>query len=99
MKPKTIYLLFCFAGLLLPYWQFVPWVATNGLNLQLMLQQLFANPISTFFATDVLVSSLVLLFFMRSEGIRLSVRRGLAAGCGSAHRGSFPGSAAVFVFA
>jgi|SRR6185312_15360400 len=75
MKLKTIYLTLCVAGLLLPYWQFVPWVAENGLNLQLMLHQLFANRISGFFAMDVLVSSLVLVLFMRNEASRLGVGR------------------------
>ena len=26
MKLKTIYLVLCVLGLVLPYWQFVPWV-------------------------------------------------------------------------
>lgn len=74
MKLKTIYLTLCVAGLLLPYWQFVPWLAAKGLNLQLMLHLLFANRVSGFFAMDVLVSSLVLLLFIGSEGSRLGVR-------------------------
>ena len=75
MKPKIIYLILCFAGLLLPYWLFVPWVAANGLDLRLMLQQLFANRISAFFAMDVLVSSLVLMYFMRTESQKLTIRK------------------------
>lgn len=74
MKLKMIYLGLCVLGVVLPYWQFVPWVAANGLNLPLMVQQLFANRISGFFGMDVLVSSLVLLVFMRSESKRLQVR-------------------------
>ena len=74
MKLKTIYLGLCVLGVVLPYWQFVPWVMANGLNLPLMVQQLFANRISGFFGMDVLVSSLVLLVFMRSESKRLRVR-------------------------
>jgi len=76
MKPKTLYLLLCVAGLALPYWQFVPWVAENGLNLRLMLQQLFANRISGFFGMDVLVSALVLIIFMGAESARVKLRRG-----------------------
>jgi len=33
MKPKTLYLALCLAGVLLPYWQFLPWVLQHGLNL------------------------------------------------------------------
>ena len=74
MKLKTIYLGLCVLGMVLPYWQFVPWVAANGLHLPLMVQQLFANRISGFFGMDVLVSSVVVVVFLRSEGQRLGVR-------------------------
>ena|SRR5215471_524994 len=73
MKLKTIYLALCVPGLVLPYWQFVPWVAANGLHLPLFVQQLFANRIGGFFGMDVLVSSLVLVVFMRTEGTRLRI--------------------------
>jgi hypothetical protein len=69
MKAKTIYLLLCFIGVVLPYWQFVPWVAENGLN-----AHLFANRVSAFFGMDVFVSAIALLLFVRIENSRLSVR-------------------------
>jgi Terpene cyclase DEP1 len=74
MKPKTVYLALCFAGALLPYWQFVPWLLEHGLNGPLFLRELFANRISTFFAMDVLVSAVVLLRFIRVERLRLDIR-------------------------
>jgi len=74
MKAKTIYLLLCFIGVALPYWQFVPWVAENGLNMRLFVQQLFANRVSAFFGMDVFVSAITLLLFVRIENSRLSVR-------------------------
>jgi hypothetical protein len=74
MKPKTIYLLLCFVGVVLPYWQFVPWVAEHGLNMRLFVQQLFANRVSAFFGMDVLVSAIALLIFVRIENSRLSAR-------------------------
>jgi hypothetical protein len=74
MKAKTIYLLLCFIGVILPYWQFVPWVAQNGLNMRLFVQQLFANRVSAFFGMDVFVSAIALLLFVRIENSRLSVR-------------------------
>ena len=73
MKPKTIYLILCFFGLILTYWQFVPWVAQNGLNMSLFFHQLFANRISAFFGMDVFVSAAALLVFMRTEGSRLDI--------------------------
>jgi hypothetical protein len=75
MKPKTIYLILCFAGALLPYWQFVPWVMQHGLNLPLLVRELFANRISAFFGLDVIVSAVVLLRFIRLESARQQIRR------------------------
>jgi Terpene cyclase DEP1 len=73
MKPKAIYLLLCFVGVLLPYWQFVPWVLEHGMNLPLFVRELFVNRISAFFGMDVLVSAVVLVAFMRIESGRLSI--------------------------
>jgi hypothetical protein len=74
MKLKTVYLGLCILGVVLPYWQFVPWVAANGLNLRLFFQQLFADRIGGFFAMDVFVSAVALLVFVRVENSRLSMR-------------------------
>jgi hypothetical protein len=70
MKQKTIYLALCVLGIVLPYWQFVPWVAVNGLNMPLFFRQLFANRIGGFFGIDVFVSAIALLVFVRSERSR-----------------------------
>lgn len=75
MKPRSIYLVFCVFGIALPYWQLVPWVvAQHGIPLGLFARELFANHISGFFGMDVLVSAVVLIFFIRREGRRLGVR-------------------------
>jgi len=74
MKPKIIYLALCVVGLLAPYGAVVPWLAENGLNGRLFVQQLFVNRISTFFAFDVLVSAVVLLRFAAVESARLRMR-------------------------
>ena len=65
----------CFAGALLPYWQFIPWVIQHGMNLPLFVRELFANRISAFFGMDVLVSAVVLIVFIRVESDRLNIRR------------------------
>jgi hypothetical protein len=75
MKPKTIYLVLCFVGTLLPYWQFIPWVAQHGMNLSLLVRELFVNRIGAFFGMDVLVSAVVLVAFMRVESKRLMIPR------------------------
>ena len=74
MNRKNIYLFLCFLGAAIPYSQFIPWVMENGLRVGLLVRELFANRISAFFGLDVLVSSLVLLIFMRMEGKMLRMR-------------------------
>lgn len=70
-----LYLVFCLVGLLLPYSQFVPWIIEHhALNMALFIRDLFANRISAFFALDVIVSAVVLLLFIPSEGRRLRMR-------------------------
>jgi hypothetical protein len=67
MKPRTVYLILCVVGVALPYWQFLPWLAANGMNFSLFFHQLFANRIGGFFGMDVIVSAVALMFFVRSE--------------------------------
>ena len=73
MKPKTLYLVLCILGLLLPYAAFVPWVLQHGLNLRQFVQELFANRIGAFFGMDVIVSAIALLVFTRFESTRLGI--------------------------
>ena len=75
MRPKTFYLVLCFAGVLIPYWQFLPWVLQHGLNFSLFARELFANRIGAFFGMDVVVSAVVLLVFTRIESARLQIPR------------------------
>jgi Protein of unknown function DUF2834 len=74
MKARHFYLVCCVLGLVLPYSQFVPWLLKHGLNITLFCRELFANPISAFFAMDVIISAIVLIWFIQSEGKRLQVR-------------------------
>jgi hypothetical protein len=75
MKLRHLYLGFCLLGLLLPYSQFIAWVmAHHALNMPLFIHDLFANRISAFFALDVIVSAIVLISFIQSEGKRLGMR-------------------------
>jgi hypothetical protein len=74
MSRKSVYLLLCVLGVVLPYSQFVPWVIENGLHIGLLFRQLFASRAGGFFGMDVLVSSVVLVVFMRMERRRLAIR-------------------------
>jgi Terpene cyclase DEP1 len=74
MKLRHLYLLFAVVGLVLPYSQFVPWLAEHhALNMSIFLRDLFANRISAFFAIDVIVSAVVLLIFIKAEGRKAGV--------------------------
>jgi hypothetical protein len=74
MNRKNIYLFLCVLGVVLPYSQFIPWFMENGLHLGLLFRQLFANRARGFFGMDALVSSAVLVVFMRMERRRLAIR-------------------------
>ena len=73
MRLRHVYLLFCVLGALLPYWQLVPWVMEHGLNLSLLVQELFSTRIGAFFGLDVVVSAFVLFVFIFAEGRRLAL--------------------------
>ena len=73
MNLKTTFLLLCFAGIIVPMTQFIPWVLENGLNVPLLIQELFSTRIGAFFGLDVIVSAIVLVVFVLCEGKRLSI--------------------------
>lgn len=74
MSPKHWYLSLSLLGTVLPYSQLFPFVRDHGLDPSLFWQQLFATPVSSFFGTDVIVSSLVLLAFVLIDGKRYRVK-------------------------
>lgn len=74
MKPKILYLLLCVAGTTLPYWFFIQFLRAHGLNLPLLIEQLFASSISSFFGVDVIVSTICLWLFVYFEGRKARVR-------------------------
>ena len=74
MKARRVYLILCVLGFVIPYSQFVPWLLEHGFNLGLFVRELFANRISAFFAMDVIISAIVLIWFIQSEGKRSRVR-------------------------
>jgi hypothetical protein len=75
MKIRHVYLFFALVGLILPYSQFLPCIVEHqALNISFFMRDLFANKISAFFALDVIVSAIVLILFIHSEGKRLRMR-------------------------
>ena len=67
---KVFYLVCAIAGAIVPFAQFVPWLAEHGLNIQLFAGELFSTRIGAFFGLVVLISALVLVAFILWEGRR-----------------------------
>jgi hypothetical protein len=65
---RWVYLSLALVGAVLPYSQFIPWVAAHGLDIPLLVRELFSTRIGAFFGLDVLVSAVVLLAFISREG-------------------------------
>lgn len=73
MKVKYFYIVMCILGSVLPLSQFVPWVAENGFDIPLFIQELFSTRIGGFFGWDVIVSAVVLITFIFIEGKRIQM--------------------------
>jgi uncharacterized protein DUF2834 len=71
---KNIYLVLALLGLLIPYYFLFKFLGSNGLNISLLVQQLFANNISTFFAVDLVISILVFWIYMFAEANKLQMK-------------------------
>ena len=71
---RLLYLVLCILGIALPFSQLVPFLLEHGPDFQLIIEQLFANRISSFFGLDVIVSSLVLWVLVFSEGPRQQMK-------------------------
>jgi hypothetical protein len=71
---RKLYLLLAVIGFALPYYFFVSFLVTNGLNLQLLFSQLFANNISAFFAVDLIIAAIVFWVFLYRESQIYQIR-------------------------
>jgi hypothetical protein len=71
---QWLYLFAAFVGAALPLSYLFRFLAAHGLDLPLLVAQLFQTDISAFFGVDVIVSGLVLLVFIAREGRRLGMR-------------------------
>jgi len=60
---KAFLILCCVAGIVIPYWFAIPFFMFHGANFGLFFEELFANSISSFFAMDLIVASLIFLIW------------------------------------
>ena len=77
MKLKYIYLLLMIVGSLLPLYYLAQFVLNYGLDIKLLIEQLFVNDISSFFGLDVIISALVTVVFVIFESKRLNMKNGI----------------------
>ena len=71
---RWLYLCLAVLGAVLPYSQFMPWLAVHGLDVRLLFMELFAGRVSAFFGIDVIISAIVLLVLILHEGPERKVR-------------------------
>ena len=57
----------CIAGTVIPYWFAAPFFLIHGLNFPLFVEELFASRISSFFAADLILSSVIFLAWSHRE--------------------------------
>lgn len=67
---QWLYLTGALLGAALPLSYLARFLAEHGLDLPLLVRQLFQTNVSAFFGTDVIISGLVLLVFIFREGRR-----------------------------
>ena len=73
MKKKHPYLIFAIIGFVGPYYFLISFLAAHGVDGNAFVQQLFGTKISTFFAVDLLVSSVVFVRYLGQEATRYSI--------------------------
>ena len=74
MRLRHVYLLLCVFGVAAPYVELIPWLSQHGLQLDLLIRELFATRIGAFFGLDVVVSAIVLFVFIFAERRAIRVR-------------------------
>ena len=74
MKLKHLYLVLAVIGIVGPYYFLITFLQAHGLDGKAFLQQLLGTQISTFFAVDLLLSSVVFVIYLRHEARRYSIK-------------------------
>jgi len=73
-KIKHIYIILCIFGIILPYSQIIPLVLEGNFGFQMMIDQLFANRVSSLFALDLFVTATAFVVFALYEGTKLKIK-------------------------
>ena len=57
----------CVAGIVIPYWFALPFFLIHGPNFSLFFEEVFGTRISSFFAADLIVASVIFLVWSRRD--------------------------------
>lgn len=60
-RLEIVYWLLALLGAVIPLATFLPWLLEHGLNVELLVQELFATRSSAFFTLDVVITAIVIL--------------------------------------
>ena len=71
---KYFYFVLIIFGLIIPYTQFLPFYMAHGMDIKLMISEVFATRITSFFALDLIVSAIVAIPFMVYEGRKTKMK-------------------------
>ena len=61
---RVFYLCLAVLGFVLPYGAFLPWLVTNGPDINLFFQKAFSHQISAFAWLDIIVAAIALIGFI-----------------------------------
>jgi hypothetical protein len=75
MKPRTLYLILCLAGTLLPYSHIVTFLRQDGGDFPLFFERFYSTQGGGIFGMEVVVSLVVLWMFIFIEGRRARMKR------------------------
>ncbi|GAC1631843.1 MAG: hypothetical protein NVS9B14_04290 [Candidatus Acidiferrum sp.] len=70
---KAFLIVCCIAGTLVPWWFALPFFLFHGPNFSLFFEEMFATRISSFFAADLIVASLIFLAWSRRDASKLRI--------------------------
>ena len=71
---KAFYLILTIVGILVPYAFLMPFIAENGLDMSLLFEQAFETRSAAFFGVGAIISAVVVIFWVLSEGKRLNMK-------------------------
>lgn len=70
---KIFWVICCVLGTVIPCWFALPFFMIHGANFRLFVEEVFATRISSFFAADLLISSVIFLSWSRRDARQLNL--------------------------